>query len=94
MLHAALMSHLHGPTGARRKTRDAGSGASELDHASDSGARVEPELLANVAARSFDDHLPYNRLENVYEREGMRLGRSTLHGWLDALPELFAPLIQ
>jgi hypothetical protein len=50
-------------------------------------------LLANLAPRRFDDHLPYNRLENVYEREGMRLGRSTLYGWLDALRELFAPLI-
>lgn len=52
-----------------------------------------PGLLANVIVRRFDDHLPYNRLENVYEREGMRLGRSTLYGWLDALRGLFAPLI-
>ena len=53
-----------------------------------------PGLLANVIVRRFDDHLPYNRLENVYEREGMRLGRSTLYGWLDALRGLFAPLIK
>jgi transposase len=52
-----------------------------------------PGLLANVIVRRFDDHLPYNRLENVYEREGMRLGRSTLYGWLDGLRELFAPLV-
>lgn len=52
-----------------------------------------PGLLANVIVRRFDDHLPYNRLENVYEREGMRLGRSTLYGWLDALRPLFAPLV-
>lgn len=51
-----------------------------------------PGLLANLIVRRFDDHLPYNRLENIYEREGMRLGRSTLYGWLDALRELFAPL--
>jgi transposase len=57
-------------------------------------ARVGPALLANVAVRRFDDHLPYNRLENVYEREGMRLGRSTLYGWLDALRELLAPLVK
>jgi transposase len=56
-------------------------------------AMAGPGLLANVAVRRFDEHLPYNRLENVYEREGMRLGRSTLYGWLDALRELFAPLI-
>lgn len=52
-----------------------------------------PGLLANVAVRRFDEHLPYNRLENVYEREGMRLGRSTLYGWLDALRELLGPLL-
>jgi hypothetical protein len=43
--------------------------------------------------RRFDEHLPYYRLESVYEREGMRLGRSTLYGWLDALRELLSPLI-
>jgi len=52
-----------------------------------------PGLLANVIVRRFDDHLPYNRLENIYEREGMRLGRSTLYGWLDAVRPLFAPLL-
>lgn len=52
-----------------------------------------PGLLANVIVRRFDDHLPYNRLENVYEREGARLGRSTLYGWLDSLVGLFAPLL-
>jgi hypothetical protein len=57
-------------------------------------AKAGPGLLANVAVRRFDDHTPYNRLENVYEREGMRLGRSTLYGWLDALRELLAPLIK
>lgn len=54
---------------------------------------VGPGLLANVIVRRFDDHLPYNRLENVYEREGMRLGRSTLYGWLDQVRPLFAPLV-
>ncbi len=56
--------------------------------------RVGPSLLANVIVRRFADHLPYNRLENVYEREGMRLGRSTLYGWLDQLRPLFAPLLE
>ena len=53
-----------------------------------------PGLLANVTVRRFDDHLPYNHLENVYEREGVRFGRSTLYGWLDGLRELSAPLIE
>jgi len=53
-----------------------------------------PALLANVIVRRFDDHLPYNRLENVYDREGMRLGRSTLYGWLEALLPLLKPLVE
>lgn len=55
---------------------------------------VGPSLLANVIVRRFDDHLPYNRLENVYERAGMRLGRSTLYGWLDQPRPLFMPLLE
>jgi len=58
------------------------------------GAMTGPGLLSNLAVRRFDDHTPYNRLESVYEREGMRLGRSTLYGWLDALRELFAVLVE
>lgn len=57
-------------------------------------AMAGPGLLANVVVRRFDDHLPYNRLEGIYEREGMRLGRATLYGWLDALRMLFAPLVE
>ncbi len=30
----------------------------------------------------------------MYEREGMRLGRSTLYGWLDALRPLLTPLVE
>lgn len=59
-----------------------------------SNGMAGPALLANLVVRRFDDHLPYNRLENVYEREGMRLGRSTLYGWLDGLRGLFAPLYE
>lgn len=51
-----------------------------------------PGLLANVVVRRFADYLPYHRLENVYEREGMRIGRSTLYGWMEALHVLFSPL--
>ncbi len=58
------------------------------------GAKVGPALLANLIVRRFDDHLPYNRLENVYEREGMRLGRSTLYGWLDAARTPFEVLVR
>jgi transposase len=57
-------------------------------------AMVGPGLLANLIVRRFDDHLPYNRLENVYEREGMRLGRSTLCGWVDAAREVCAVLVE
>jgi transposase len=57
-------------------------------------ALAGPGLLANVVVRRFDDHLPYNHLENIYEREGVRLGRSTMYGWVDNLRQLFAPLVK
>jgi len=53
-----------------------------------------PGLLANVIVRRFDDHLPYNWLESVFEREGMRFGRSTLYGWLDQLRDHLRPLVK
>ncbi|MDH5675343.1 MAG: transposase [Myxococcales bacterium] len=53
-----------------------------------------PGLLANLIVRRFDDHLPYNWLESVFEREGMRLGRSTLYGWLDQLRDHLRPLVE
>ena len=40
-----------------------------------------PGLLADTLVRRFQDHLPLNRLEQIYAREGLELARSTVCGW-------------
>ncbi|NJN64461.1 MAG: IS66 family transposase, partial [Acidobacteria bacterium] len=52
-----------------------------------------PGLLADTIVRRWADHLPLNRLEKIYEREGVHLARSTVCGWHERLAELLRPLI-
>jgi transposase len=51
-----------------------------------------PGLLAHVIVSKYVDHLPLYRLENVYERQGMFLPRSTLCDWLMGCGQLLRPL--
>jgi len=53
-----------------------------------------PGLLADSIVRRWQDHLPLNRLESIYAREGLRLARSTLCGWHEQLRDLVAPLVE
>jgi hypothetical protein len=43
--------------------------------------------------KRWQDHLPLNRLEGIYARDGLDLARSTICGWHSALAELCEPLI-
>ncbi len=52
-----------------------------------------PGLLADTMVRRWADHLPLNRLEKIYAREGLELARSTLCGWHEQLKTLVDPLI-
>lgn len=52
-----------------------------------------PGVLADTIVRRWQDHLPLNRLEGIYAREGMRLARSTVCTWHTELAELAQPLI-
>lgn len=51
-----------------------------------------PALLAHVMVARFDDHLPYYRQSEIYEREGMTLDRSMLAEWMGHMSVLMAPL--
>jgi hypothetical protein len=53
-----------------------------------------PGLLANSIVRRWQDHQPLNRLEKVYEREGLGFARSTICGWHEQLAALARPLIE
>ncbi len=52
-----------------------------------------PGMLADSIVKRWDDHLPLNRLERVYGRDGLKLARSTMCGWHMTLAELCKPVV-
>lgn len=52
-----------------------------------------PGLLADTIVKRWQDHLPLNRLEGIYARDGCELPRSTMCGWHAELAELARPVI-
>ena len=52
-----------------------------------------PGLLADTLVRRWQDHLPLNRLEGIYSRDGLDLSRSTICTWHGALAPLVEPLV-
>ena len=53
-----------------------------------------PGFLADTIVKRWQDHLPLNRLEQVYAREGLPLARSTICGWHMELGDLCRPLVE
>ena len=51
------------------------------------------ELLAQIVANKYCDHLPLYRQGKMFERAGVKIADSTLGEWLRASVELVAPLI-
>ena len=51
-------------------------------------------MLAHVIVSKFADHQPLYRQEKILEREGVRISRKTMGGWLAPAAELFDPLYQ
>ncbi len=52
-----------------------------------------PGMLADTIVKRWQDHLPLNRLEDVYARDGLELARSTICGWHAALADVVRPLV-
>jgi transposase len=52
-----------------------------------------PGLLADTIVKRWQDHIPLNRQEGIYAREGMELARSTIGHWHFELAELVSPLL-
>jgi transposase len=52
-----------------------------------------PGVLAETIVRRFDDHLPANRQEHIWSRDGIEISRSTICNWHFQLHYLIAPLI-
>jgi transposase len=53
-----------------------------------------PGLLADSIVKRWQDHLPLHRMESIYRRDGIELGRSTLCTWHGQLAELAVPLVE
>src|ERR1019366_8212863 len=51
-----------------------------------------PGLLAQVVVSKYGDHLPLNRLESIFQRQGVELSRKTMCGWMGACAELAGPV--
>jgi transposase len=53
-----------------------------------------PGLLAHVLTSKYNDHLPLNRLEAIFDRQGVEISRSTMCDWVGASAALLKPLVQ
>jgi transposase len=53
-----------------------------------------PGLLAHVLTSKYNDHLPLNRLEAIFDRQGVEISRSTMCDWVGASSALLKPLVQ
>ena len=54
--------------------------------------RPGPGLLAHVLVSKYADHLPLYRQSQIFDREGLDLGRSTLADWVGKSTALLEPL--
>ena len=52
-----------------------------------------PGLLAHVLVSKYADHLPLNRQSEIYAREGVEIGRSTMADWVGQSASLLRPLV-
>lgn len=49
-------------------------------------------LLAHVVTSKYADHLPLHRLENIFVRQGVLIGRSTMCGWVAQVADALGPI--
>lgn len=52
-----------------------------------------PGLLADTIVKRWQDHIPLNRQEGIYARDGIELARSTIGNWHFELADLVKPLV-
>ena len=52
-----------------------------------------PGLLAHVLTSKYADHLPLNRLEGIFKRNGIDIARSTMCQWVGSCSDLLAPIV-
>ena len=52
-----------------------------------------PGLLAAIAVGKYGDHLPLYRMEEILNRSGLSISRSTQCDWMRRVAELFDPIV-
>jgi transposase len=55
--------------------------------------RAGPQLLAMILEAKFGQHLPLNRLSEIYAREGIELSVSTIADWVGTCTATLTPLM-
>ena len=50
-------------------------------------------VIAQVIVSKHEDHLPLNRLERIFARQGVEIARSTLMDWLRWASSMLAPIV-
>lgn len=55
---------------------------------------ASPSLLAHVLVCKYEDHLPLYRQENILQRIGVDIARSTLSHWIIRCGDLLKPLVE
>ena len=59
------------------------------------GGIADESVLADVVVKKFDDHLPLNRISEIYLRDGkVNLAKQTLSDWVLACSSWLAPLAE
>jgi len=53
-----------------------------------------PGLLAHVAVSKYGDHVPLNRQEEIFRRQGVELPRQTMCDWMRGCADLVIPLYE
>lgn len=54
--------------------------------------KADVGLIAHAIVSKFADHLPFYRQDNIFEREGVSIARSTLDGWALSTADAIMPL--
>ena len=57
-------------------------------------SNASPNLLSHILVSKYADHLPLNRIEGIFRRQGVELSRSTLCDWVLGSTELLSVLYE
>ena len=57
-------------------------------------SKADESLLAHIITMKFGDHLPLYRIQEILERDGIKISRQTLSHWVVHIGENLIPLYE